>query len=193
MMIYPSLPNTLWAGIWTPKHLLQKPTHQVFGEFWKTMAKTCQDKRLQSVVSTEKVFLKNWTSSTICRLNLSKNRQTKTDFKDLKSPASFVGPVSCFLQEKNTKNPQNCRACLISKRTFREERNSSMLSMIGEAAYHVTPRPGTGRSVWASARAPKGKLVCVSVVSWGVEIPGPNLSHHRIKKRNDGIPTLTFP
>ena len=39
-----------------------------------------------------------------------------------------------------------------------------MLSMIGEAAYHVTPRPGTGRSVWASARAPKGKFVCVCVL-----------------------------
>lgn len=89
-----------------------------------------------------------------------------------------------------------CRACLISKRTFREERNSSMLSMIGEAAYHVTPRPGTGRSVWASARAPKGKFVCVSSVRCVVEIPGPNLSHHRIKKWNNGTYidfSLVFP
>ena len=45
----PSLPNTWWVGIPTPKHLLKRPrkgvqlsTQRVFGSFWKTRIRSGQ-------------------------------------------------------------------------------------------------------------------------------------------------------
>ena len=39
--LYPSLPNTMWVGVWTPKHLLRRAlgvpnTSKVFEGIWKT-------------------------------------------------------------------------------------------------------------------------------------------------------------
>ncbi len=69
----PSLPNTLWVGDWTHKHLLRRPlggpftpTHKVFGGFCKTRVTANKKLKIDRLKTTRLPF---WVVATLARFS----------------------------------------------------------------------------------------------------------------------------